>query len=216
MPLRERSLPSGMKMSVFRERVMRREEWLRGKKKWLVIGFVPLVLVLVLVLVLIEWMLKSNETYNLLKYCSGGRVVRGSSEIVIGNRGCNGYVWSVDMSVYRGLKRLEIGDYNFKNVRELRLIGLSELESVEIGEHSFSKFQNVYRLTHDSNRHFHLKNCPKLKSLKIGKYSFSEYTVIEIENVDALEVIEMGDLDDESYNFHGASLELKSILIYSE
>ena len=28
MPLRERSLPSGMKMSVFRERVMRREKWL--------------------------------------------------------------------------------------------------------------------------------------------------------------------------------------------
>ena len=92
MPLRERSLPSGMKLSVFRERVMRREEWLRGKKKWLVVGFVPLVLVIVLVLVLIEWMLKSNETYNLLKYCSGGRVVRGSSEIVIGNGECDGYV----------------------------------------------------------------------------------------------------------------------------
>ena len=217
MPLRERSLPSGMKMSVFRERVMRREEWLRGKKKWLVVGFVPLVLVIVLVMVLIEWMLKSNETYNLLKYCSGGRVRRGSSEIVIGNGECDGYVWSVlDMSVYRGLKRLEIGGYNFKNVRELRLIGLSELESVEIGRYSFTKYKNVYRLTHDSNRHFYLKNCPKLKSLKIGEYSFSEYTVIEIENVDALETIEMGDLDDESYNFHGASLELKSILIHNE
>lgn len=54
MPLRERSLPSGMKLSVLRERVMRREEWLRGKKKWLVVGFVPLVLVIVLVMVLIE------------------------------------------------------------------------------------------------------------------------------------------------------------------
>ena len=216
MPLRERSLPSGMKVSVFRERVMRREKWLRGKKKWLVVGFVPLVLVIVLVMVLIEWMLKSNETHNLLKYCTGGRVTRGSSEIVIGNGECDGYVWSVDMSVYRGLKRLEIGNYNFKNAKELRLIGLSELESVEIGEHSFSKFQSVYQITHDSNRHFYLKNCPKMKSLKIGKYSFSEYTVIEIENVDALEVIEMGDLDAESYNFHAASLELKSILIHRE
>ena len=212
MPLRERSLPSGMKLSVFRERVMRREEWLRGKKKWLVVGFVPLVLVIVLVMVLIEWMLKSNETYNLLKYCTGGRVTRGSSEIVIGNGECDGYVWSV----YRGLKRLEIGGYNFKNVRELRLIGLSELESVEIGRYSFTKYKNVYRLTHDSNRHFYLKNCPKLKSLKIGEYSFSEYTVIEIENVDALEVIEMGDFNYDSCNFKYASLELKSILIHSE
>ena len=215
MPLRERSLPSGMKMSVFRERVMKRDEWLRGKKKWLVIGFVPLVLVIVLVMVLIEWMLKSNETSSLLKYCSGGRVRRGSSEIVIGNRECD-YLWDavMDMSVYRGLKRLEIGDDNFKNAKELRLIGLNELESVEIGMNSFTKNKNGYG--NDPNRHFYLKNCPKLKSLKIGRYSFSEYTVIEIENVDALEVIEMGDLGYASYNFHGASLELKSILIHSE
>ena len=217
MPLRERSLPSGMKLSVFRERVMRREEWLRGKKKWLVVGFVPLVLVIVLVMVLIEWMLKSNETYNLLKYCSGGRVTRGSSEIVIGNGECDGYVWSVlDMSVYRGLKRLEIGGGNFENVRELRLIGLSELESVEIGENSFTKYKSTYQITPDPNRHFYLKNCPKLKSLKMGNYSFSDYTVIEIENVDALEVIEIGDLHEKSYNFCIASLELKSIRIYSE
>ena len=217
MPLRERSLPSGMKLSVFRERVMRREEWLRGKKKWLVVGFVPLVLVIVLVMVLIEWMLKSNETYSLLKHCSGGRVVRGSSEIVIGNGECDGYVWSVlDMSVYRGLKRLEIGGGNFENVRELRLIGLSELESVEIGENSFTKYKSTYQITPDPNRHFYLKNCPKLKSLKMGNYSFSDYTVIEIENVDALEVIEIGDLHEKSYNFCIASLELKSILIYSE
>ena len=179
------------------------------------VGFVPLVIVMEMVL--IEWMLKSNETSSLLKNCSGGRVTRGSSEIVIGDGECDGYVWSVlDMSVYRGLKRLKIGDNNFENVRGLRLIGLSELESVEIGEHSFSKFQSVYQITHDSNRHFYLKNCPKLKSLKIGKYSFSEYTVIEIENVDALEVIEMGDLNVYSPNFYWASLELKSILIHSE
>ena len=217
MPLRERSLPSGMKLSVFRERVMRREKWLRRKKKWLVVGFVPLVLVIVLVMVLIEWMLKSNETYSLLKHCSGGRVRRGSSEIVIGNGECDGYVWSVlDMSVYRGLKRLEIGGGNFENVRELRLIGLSELESVEIGENSFTKYKSTYQITPDPNRHFYLKNCPKLKSLKMGNYSFSDYTVIEIENVDALEVIEIGDLHEKSYNFCIASLELKSIRIYSE
>ena len=215
MPLRERSLPSGMKLSVFRERVMRREEWLRGKKKWLVVGFVPLVLVIVLVLVLIEWMLKSNETYNLLKHCSGGRVTRGSSEIVIGDGECDGYVWSVlDMSVYRGLKRLKIGDNNFKNMRELKLIGLSELESVEIGMNCFTKKKNSYG--NDPNRHFYLKNCPKMKSLKMGRYSFSDYTVCVIENVDALEVIEMGEVHKVSVNFNGASLELKSILIHNE
>ena len=38
----------------------------------------------------------------------------------------------------------------------------------------------------------------------------------EIENVDALEVIEIGKLKKESYNFYYASLELKSILIHNE
>ena len=50
----------------------------------------------------------------------------------------------------------------------------------------------------------------------MGCYSFSDYSVIEIENVDALEVIEMGELNEKSNNFCYASLELKSILIHNE
>ena len=79
---------------------------------------------------------------------------------------------------------------------------------------SFTKNKNGYGS--DPNRHFYLKNCPKLKSLKMGRYSFSDYSVIEIENVDALEEIKMGELNEESNNFICASLELKSILIHSE
>ena len=94
------------------------------------------------------------------------------------------------------------------------MIGLSELESVVIGENSFTKFKNGNCIRPDANRHFYLKNCPKLKSLKMGYGSFSDYTVIEIENVDALEVIEMGDLNDWSYCFYNASLELKSALLH--
>ena len=94
------------------------------------------------------------------------------------------------------------------------MIGLNQLESVEIGMNSFTKQKNWYG--YDRNRHFYLKNCPKLKSLKIGRYSLSDYTVIEIENVNALEVIEMGELNEWSYNFYYASLELRSILIHCE
>ena len=107
------------------------------------------------------------------------------------------------------LKELVIGDECFMNVNETRLTGLYYLESVAIGEFSFTKEKDSF--DSDPNRHFYLKNCPKLKSLKIGFFSFPDYTVIEIENVNALEVIEMG-----SYSFSYASLELKSILIHSE
>ena len=122
-----------------------------------------------------------------------------------------------DLIRFRRLKRIVIGNESLMYVKELRLIGLSELESVEIGMNSFTKFKNTwYDIRPDPNRHFYLKNCPKLKSLKMGRYSFSDYTVIEIENVDALEVIEMGELDEWSYNFYYASLELRSILIHRE
>ena len=63
----------------------------------------------------------------------------------------------------------------------------------------------------DPNRRLWITYCPSLRELRIGDYSFSDYSMIEIESVDALEVIEMG-----YANFAYASLELKSILIHSE
>ena len=120
----------------------------------------------------------------------------------------------LDLSGFVKLRKIKVGDECFKNVKRVSICGLSELESVEIGMNSFTQHKNS--VDNDPNRHFYLKNCPKLKSLKMGRYSFSDYTVCEIENVDGLEVIEIGDLNKDSYNFYYASLELKSILIHSE
>ena len=137
------------------------------------------------------------------------------TELTVTNNSLNDASLTVlDLTRFKRLKKIVIGDGCFMCVNELKLIGLNELESVEIGMNSFTKNKNSYR--YDPNRHFYLKNCPKLKSLKIGRYSFSDYTVIEIENVDALEVIEMGDLSQYSHNFYYASLELKSIRIHRE
>ena len=119
---------------------------------------------------------------------------------------------SMDLSPFSQLKRLEIGNYCFIHVRGLKLVGLSELESVVIGMNSFVDEKNSY--SGSSKSSFYLKNCPKLKSLKIGRYSFNDGAVCEIENVDALESIEIGDLNDESGNFGSTPLELRSILIH--
>ena len=120
----------------------------------------------------------------------------------------------LDLSRFLQLKSLSVGDHCFSYVEEVKMIGLSELESVCIGMNSFTQHKNG--AGNDPNRHFYLKNCPKLKSLKMGRYSFSDYSVCEIENVDALEVIEIGDLNEASLNFYHASLKLKSILIHSK
>ena len=52
-----------------------------------------------------------------------------------------------------------------------------------------------------------------MRELRIGCCSFSDYSSCEIENVDSLEVIEMGEMYEESGNFRFASLELKSKVV---
>ena len=106
------------------------------------------------------------------------------------------------------LEVIEIGDYCFENVKEVKLIGLKKLKQVVIGKNCFTKHKNGY--DYNPNRHFYLKNCERLRELKMGRVSFNEYSVCEIENVPSLEVIEMGELDEYSFNFSHASLELKS------
>ena len=131
------------------------------------------------------------------------------TELVIPSNCCNETEWSAfDVSELKWLKSIEIGDECFENVNEVKLIGLGQLESVVSGKNCFTKKKNNHG--NDPNRHFYLKNCEKLRELKIGRYSFSDYVVCEIENMPSLEVIEIGELNEGSYNFYYASLELKS------
>ena len=129
--------------------------------------------------------------------------------LVIPSNCCNEAEWSVfDVSELKWLKSIEIGDDCFGNVEEVKLIGLKQLESVVIGKNSFTKYKND--TGDDATRHFYLKNCERVRELKMSCFSFSDYAVCEIKNVDSLEVIEMGDLNEKSGNFFYASLELKS------
>ncbi len=126
--------------------------------------------------------------------------------------GCNDASFTVlNLTRFVNLKELIVGNDSLANVNEVHLIGLSKLERVVIGMNSFTKFKNGWG--NDSTRHFYLKDCPQLRELKIGRYSFSDYSSIEIENVNRLEVIEMGDLNEWSYNYASASLELKSRIV---
>ena len=129
-------------------------------------------------------------------------------ELIVTNDCCNERERNaLDLSFMSSLRVLEVGDRCFESVRRMRLIGLSQLERVVIGKDSFSK-----KIEDDCypNCYFYVKNCKRLRELKIGCESFNTYSVCEIENVPSLEVIEMGDLNERSYNFSYASLELKS------
>ena len=128
--------------------------------------------------------------------------------ITVGNGMWNEENERIDLSKYFNLKNVSIGNDCFFYQDVLNLTGLHSLERVMIGINSFIKKKSSSG--NDANRKLYVKNCDALKELKIGRYSFSDYSVIEIENVNSLELIEMGDMDSLSYNFAYASLELKS------
>ena len=140
--------------------------------------------------------------------CWGSGVPLGTDVITIGDNKCNNLNDRIDLSKYFNLKNVSIGNECFFYQDVLNLTGLHSLERVMIGMNSFTKKKDYYG--NNANRKLYVKNCDALKELKIGRYSFSDYSVIEIENVNSLELIEMGDMDNWSRNFCYASLELKS------
>ena len=126
--------------------------------------------------------------------------------ITVGDGMCKGENDRIDLSKYFNLKNVSIGNECFFYQDVLNLTGLHSLERVMIGENSFTK----ENWRNDTNRKLYVKNCDALKELKIGRYSFSDYSLIEIENVNSLELIEIGEVNRESNSFGYASLELKS------
>ena len=101
------------------------------------------------------------------------------------------------------LKSIEIENECFKNVSELKLIGMKMLESVIVGENCFTKKKSG----NDKNAYgLYVKNCESLRELKIGNHSFEEYSVCEIESVGSLELIEVGNVCFKNVN----ELKLKS------
>ena len=128
-------------------------------------------------------------------------------ELIVEHLACNDETLTVfDLSSFVMLKLFEVGDYSFTYVNEVKLIGVHALERVLIGKHCFRKSDK-----RDPDRHFYLKDCERLKELKIGCHSFSDFTVCVIANVSSLEVIEMGELNELSFDIICASLELNEV-----
>ena len=137
-------------------------------------------------------------------------VSAGVGVLVVDSGCCNDSgLRELDFSRFSNLREVRVGNECFMYVDEVKLSGLSKLESVVIGKNSFAKIK-IVRPEYNPNRHFYLKDCERLRELKMGCWSFSDYSVCEIDNVPSLEVIEMGDLNERSCNFFYASLELKS------
>ena len=91
-------------------------------------------------------------------------------------------------SFIHSLKRIVIGDNCFGKVRVFELDGLSELESVVIGQNSF-RIDDKER----NDGSYRIVNCPKLKSIQIGDESFLDYHSFELNNLPSLQSIDIGE-----------------------
>ena len=130
-------------------------------------------------------------------------------ELIIQNNSCNGPEWTaLNLSFMPKLRLFEVGDNCFEYVDEVKLVALSELERIVMGQNSFTKRKGSYG--YDPSRHFDLENCSSLKELKIGRWSFSDYSTCKLDNLPSLEGIEMGEGTLWTYSFYCASLEMKS------
>ena len=91
------------------------------------------------------------------------------------------------------LKWITIGDSCFGKVRVFELDGLSELESVIIGQKSitYAKYDEAFRESKRTDGSCRIVNCPKLKSIQIGGYSFSDYHSFELSNLPSLQSIDI-------------------------
>ena len=94
------------------------------------------------------------------------------------------------------LKRVVIGNECFGSARVFELDELNVLESVTIGNWSFTyaRTDDDYDTKSDrSDGCCRIGNCPKLRSIRLGYRSFSDYHSFELCNLPSLQSLEIGD-----------------------
>ena len=156
-----------------------------------------------------EWV-NDEQAETTVTITDGNGLFFNHLEVLIVSEGCcNGNEWKAfDVSLIPCLRELQVGNHCFRCVEEVRMVGMNVLEKVVIGNVCFTSQEGCIVI--GTKNSFFLKDCARLRELKIGSNSFNEYSVCEIEDLPLLEVIEVGELNEEAYNFYYASLELKS------
>ena len=116
----------------------------------------------------------------------------------------------MDLSDYTELKKLTVGNNCFAKLGSVDILNTNTvLESITIGMNSFmggnSNPDNVLRIVALS----------LLSELRIGRYSFSNYSLCDITYAGALEVLEIGNVNEDSFNFQYGSLKFTCLAMAS-
>ena len=186
--LEEKKLPNEVKAGLKREEKQKKVDWWKKHWKWVVpsvvAGLVAVIALLLLIVTSIIADIQSRQTLKVLKAClSDVEVSEDMTELVVPSNRCNSEeVTRLDLGRFRKLKKIEVGSYSFESVGEVRVSGLSELESVVVGESSFSQKEGSVVV----------KNCGVLKELRVGDGSFIHFSELKMEAVPVLESVRVG------------------------
>ena len=116
----------------------------------------------------------------------------------------------MDLSDYTELKKLTVGNNCFAKLGSVDFSSMdSSLESITIGMNSFMGGNS------NPDNTLFIYDLNSLVELRIGRYSFSNYSLCYIESADALEVLEIGNVNEDSFNFQYGSLKLRSLAMIS-
>ena len=110
----------------------------------------------------------------------------------------------VDLSSFKFLRSVVIGNNCFQYVRILSIVGLNWLESVSIGGKSFGSDGSLWEVSE-----LKIVNCPQLKSLSIGGGSFVRYNWFELSHLPQLKSVEI--VSDRYNNGHGFQYAPKAV-----
>ena len=110
----------------------------------------------------------------------------------------------VDLSSFKFLRSVVIGNSCFYYVLAFSIVGLNWLESVSIGRDSFGSSGSLWK-----GSEFKIVNCPQLKSLSIGDRSFGQYNGFELSHLPQLKSVEI--VSDRYNNGHGFQYAPKAV-----
>ena len=95
-------------------------------------------------------------------------------------------ITAVDLSSFKFLRSVVIGDFCFQYVQIFSIVGLNWLESVSIGSSSFTYYDSSLK-----SSELKIVNCPQLKRLYIGASSFFRYNGFELSELPQLKSVVM-------------------------
>ena len=113
-------------------------------------------------------------------------------------------ITAVDLSSFKFLRSVVIGNSCFGYVLAFSIVGLNWLESVRIGEYSFGSTGSLWE-----GSELKIVNCPQLKSLSIGGGSFVRYNWFELSHLPQLKSVEI--VSDRYNNGHGFQYAPKAV-----